>query len=138
MTPLGVQNGLECLCATPAGCGGTHALSTVLDGRNLLQRARKLSAEPLKFEADIVDRIDADIPVPFRIAWSAGGGHFVCILGYAVFGEQHWVTVYDPLPVSSSAASAETIDMPFDEFLTAYGEASGRGGAPNYMYEVVS
>jgi Papain-like cysteine protease AvrRpt2 len=45
--------------------------------------------------ATVCTEVDGGRPLPIRIGWSGGGGHFIAIEGYRSSGEQ-WVAIGDP------------------------------------------
>lgn len=138
-TPLsdagGGQSCGECT-DTPGGCGDAHFLSAILRGRQRLAPNGATQEVP-SFET-IVTAIDAQRPLPVRIHWPNGDGHFVCVTGYRIdsAGDGH-VTVHDPLSPRIDGGPVEVIHMPYDAFSTAYSAPSGDQGFPNYHYEVI-
>jgi hypothetical protein len=49
----------------------------------------------------IQTEIDGGRPLGVRIGWNGGGGHFVCITGYAIVAGVQKIIVKDPYPASS-------------------------------------
>lgn len=133
--PLG-GTGSGTLCkGCQADCGDPHSLTQVLDGRGRLTPNGATNNAP-SF-AEVRKSIDADRPLPVRIEWGGGKGHFVCVTGYAVDGAGiEWVTVHDPLLPGINAGAADDRDLRFATFVTAYPSTSGASGVPNFHYEV--
>jgi hypothetical protein len=111
-----VQHNSDC-CSEPNDCNEGAALSTAL---HTVKRFKKLQNGPLEFE-QIKDEIDGGHPVCCRIAWRAGGAHFVILWGYRELnsGVQQ-VEVADPFFADSIVS--------YDQFVTAYGSIDQPGG----------
>lgn len=115
-----------------SGCGGPHSLGSVLAERARLVGSAVPNAPSF---TEIKNAISGNRPLPIRISWSGGGGHFICITGYAVDATGvEWVTVVDPLHPSVGAPNADPQDLRYDIFVSAYPAGDGSSGRPNYLY----
>lgn len=117
------------------GCGGPHSLGRVLAQRSRLAGDGAITGVPA-FQ-QIVDAINAQRPLPVRINWGNGDGHFICVTGYAVDGDgNQWVAVYDPLTPGVGAGAADEQELRYETFANAYPSSDGSVGRPNFRYEV--
>jgi hypothetical protein len=76
----GAELHLSC-CDSGQECNRVHPLDAPLERLGRL-RTRAL-LRPLSF-AEVQKEIDAGRPVPVRVGWHDGGGHFLAIRGYHV------------------------------------------------------
>lgn len=132
LSPAG--SGSRCAGCT-ADCAEPHRLSVVLDERSRLAAGGAVQILP-SFN-DIQQAVDAQRPLPVRINWSGGHGHFVCVTGYAIDSAgMQWVTVHDPLLPGVDSGPADNQDLRYSSFATAYPSTNGATGTPNFRYEV--
>lgn len=95
-------------CDDPGPCNRTWRLKAALEG---LGNLRALVSGTLPIEA-IRREIDDHHPLCCFIAWTDGGGHFVCIDGYDVTALEPMLTIQDPAYGTNYA--------PLTIFLTEY------------------
>ena len=117
-------------------CNSPHKLSHVLsdEGHNV----QAINIKVLDFE-DVVDAVDNGNPLPLRIAITtgSGGGHFLCITGYADDGDgNRFVDVLDPLVPGVRGGAATVRDIPFETLANGKYSVSGDKGKPNFKYEL--
>jgi hypothetical protein len=124
------------LCAgCQADCADPHSLGIVLNERGHLTPGGAVNA-PVSFQ-DIRTAVDANKPLPVRIEWGGGQGHFICVTGYAVDAAGvEWVTVYDPLLPGVDSGPADNQDLRYNDFAGAYPSTNGTTGRPNFRYKV--
>ena len=143
-------NGRTQTCATPnettttgndcaagascaAGCNDPHILVVVLkENKHFASYITQGSAPSFN---DLVSRLNADKPVPCRVQWSTGGGHFIVVVGWTIddTGAQ-LVHVLDPASVPAGQPVAERV-LGFRQFVSAY-TLSYSTGSINFSYEV--
>ena len=87
------EKGLTTCCedGTSTACNQPNRLDDSLKRVGVLdhKQAGSVGYEVIRRE------IDAGRPLPWRIGWSGGGGHFAVIEGYQSGGDE-WVAVEDP------------------------------------------
>lgn len=83
----------DCCSATvPGACNVPWFLDQALDRtQNFVSISGVVSFETVRAE------IDAGRPVGARIGWNGGGGHFMVIYGYCVFGGVEYFDIDDPI-----------------------------------------
>lgn len=114
-------------------CNDAHILRIVLDQHGRFRALLSEEAAP-SFE-QIQAEIDAGRPVPCRIQWLQGGGHFVLVAGWTVGVDGgEYVHVLDPASNEGGKAIVENV-MPLSAFADAYRQ-SGLTGYVNYSYRV--
>ena len=125
------------LCGVPCqgACNSPHILSRVLDERGCLIVARHVTPT----FADVVGAIDGGKPLPVRIRidTGAGGGHFICVVGYSDDGQgNQFVNVLDPLLPGVGQGAAAMQKIPFAGFVGGQYDINGETGTPNFVYDV--
>lgn len=86
------QNKTTC-CSNPAGCNQYGYLNTALEKTH---NFNKMVSGTITF-AQIQAEINVGRPIGVRTAWSGGGAHFLCIIGYAVLADVQYVYLDDPI-----------------------------------------
>jgi hypothetical protein len=116
-----------------ADCNDPHILSVVLKEEGRFSAYITQSAAPT-FQ-QLQGQIDNNAPVPCRIGWTDGGGHFVVVMGWTIDANgNELVHVLDPDRAASGQPVVEII-RGFQDFVSAY-TLSGSTGQVNYSYEV--
>jgi hypothetical protein len=129
------SNGLQCATGNgcQASCNDPHILSVVLTENGRFAGFISNGAAP-SFDA-LVQQLNAEKPVPCRVQWSVGGGHFVVVSGWTVdAGGNQSVHVLDPASASADVPVSERI-LPYLQFVNDYTD-SGVTGSVNYSYQV--
>jgi hypothetical protein len=86
----------------PAACNVPWYLDLALTRtNNFVSYTGVASFETVKAE------IDAGRPVGARIGWNNGGGHFVVIYGYSIFGGEQYFNIDDPIYGKSQLTVAD-------------------------------
>jgi hypothetical protein len=116
-------------------CNGPHSLGRVLNERSLLSSYITQGA-PILFDQLVHEITARGRPVPCRIEWGGGWGHFVCVFGWATdTAGNRYVTVHDPLHPGKNAGPAHRREIRYDDFCNRY--ALGLSvGTNNYAYAV--
>lgn len=114
-------------------CNAQHTLRIVLSERGFsglyLSQKRAPTFDELKGE------IDSGRPVPCRVRWADGAGHFVLVVGWTVDAAgTPLVHVRDPGSATLGAPISELI-MPHSKFAADY-RLSGLRGKINFSYKV--
>jgi hypothetical protein len=116
-----------------AYCNDPHILRLVLAEQGRLDRVLSSSRAP-SF-AEIRDEIDADRPLPCRVQWNAGGGHFIIVSGWTIDANgTERVHVLDPSANEAARAIGERV-IDYAEFAARY-TLSGNVGRINFSYRV--
>ena len=116
-----VLNTADC-CSKPESCNKTAKLQDALDKLGLVP---KIYTEKFTFK-QIRKVIDAGSPVCARIAWNAGGAHFVVICGYRIAASgAEIIEIADPYFPSSLVL--------YDDFLEAYQNAEQPQGGGRWV-----
>lgn len=119
--------------ACQASCNDAHILRVVLNEQGCFDSVISANSPPT-FQ-QIQTEIDAGRPVPCRIQWNVGGGHFIIVSGWTVGADGiERVHVLDPASNEGAKSIVEQV-MPHISFATAY-EQSGVTGTVNYSYRV--
>jgi hypothetical protein len=130
-----VDGASRCAKICAGSCNSPHILSNVLAERGRLTAVRQVTPS----FADITQAIDASRPVPVRIRidTGAGGGHFICVVGYSDDGQgNQFVDVMDPLVPGVGLGAASVQNVPFTSFVGGNYDVNGEQGTPNFIYEV--
>ncbi|WP_077002718.1 C39 family peptidase [Variovorax sp. KK3] len=131
-----IDSGSRCGDPCQGTCNSPHILSRVLDERGLL------AAPPRQVTPDfddVVAVIDNKKPLPVRIRvdTGAGGGHFICVVGYSDDGAgNQFVEVLDPLVPGVGQGPADVRNVPFSTFVGGKYPINGDFGTPNFIYDV--
>jgi len=129
------EGAARCAKVCAGSCNSPHILSNVLGERGLLISVRQVTPS----FADVTKAIDAQKPMPVRVRidTGAGGGHFICVVGYSDDGQgNQFVDVLDPLVPGVGQGAASVRNIPFDTFVGGNYDVSGERGTPNFIYEV--
>lgn len=86
------QNKTTC-CSNPSGCNQYGYLNLALEKTS---NFNGMITGTITF-AQIQTEINAGRPIGTRTAWSGGGAHFLCIIGYAVISGTNYVYLDDPI-----------------------------------------
>lgn len=90
-----------CTNGSGSQCNQGHVLDAPLRRANVLDH---MTGGTVAY-ATVRGEIDAGRPLPIRIGWAGGGGHFVALDGYRTLGDE-WVAIGDPWYGDSDVALA--------------------------------
>lgn len=101
-----------------ARCGDVHALDIVMTEYGLFDSVLSKNGAP-SFP-QIQDEVARPRPVPCRLQWLAGGGHFVLVVGWGVDRDDvQWVFVLDPANGGGNGLVAEFV-LQYNDFANRY------------------
>jgi hypothetical protein len=123
-------------CSSAAACSATcndpHVLRRILEEQGLYDQTLSSNAAP-SFE-QIQAEVNAQRPLPCRVQWNGGGGHFILVSGWSVDASgKRRVHVLDPAANEGGETIVERA-LTYDQF-TSYA-LSGVSGSINFSYRV--
>lgn len=118
--------------ACSGSCNDPHILRLILAEQGCFGATLTTNAAP-SF-GDIQTEVNAGRPLPCRVQWNGGGGHFILVSGWDVDGAgTNRVRVLDPAANQGGATVVER-SMTYNQFRNY--TLSGVSGAINYSYQV--